>query len=119
MVAVMASGLGGCTTHDEPGPVRVSAAPSAVVTVSDPDSDDPQQVVSRSPDGYPNFAGALTAASPQMSNEEAADISARLSALGVRRRTGAISQAEYIRQRDELRKLGAEHGANAEAAIGN
>jgi len=56
-------------------------------------------------------------ANVQMGNEEAAELQAKLSALGAARKAGTISEAEYQRRRLELRKLAAEHGQDAQAQI--
>ncbi|MBW8302209.1 MAG: hypothetical protein K0M60_21675 [Hydrogenophaga sp.] len=103
--------LSACTTPAE-APGR---AASLDVTVADPDA--PAAELSRSPDGYPDFSGSLTAANVQMGNEEAAELQAKLSALGAARKSGAISEAEYQRRLVLLRKLAAEHGADAQAQI--
>jgi hypothetical protein len=57
---------------------------------------------------YPDFSKPLTSAMDQMTNEEAQKQEAQLAALGARRRSGAISQAEYWRRVNEMRKLKAE-----------
>lgn len=103
--------LSACTTPAE-APGR---AASLDVTVADPDA--PAAELSRSSDGYPDFSGSLTAANVQMGNEEAAELQAKLSALGAARKSGAISEAEYQRRLLLLRKLAAEHGADAQAQI--
>ena len=63
-------------------------------------------------DVYPVIEGKLPAASAQMSNEEAASQSARLTALGAARSSGKISEAEYQRRLKELQLLAANHGAD-------
>ena len=56
-------------------------------------------------DIYPDFSKPLTSAMPQMSNEEADKQEAQLSHLAAQRKSGAISEAEYNRRVEELRKL--------------
>ena len=107
--------LAGCTTPAEPSAVAPARAASIEVTVADPDA--PVTAPLRSADGYPDFSGSLTAANVQMGNEEAADLQARLSALGSARKAGTISEAEYQRRLLQLRKLAVEHGADAQAQI--
>ena len=70
-------------------------------------------------DVYPVIEGKLPAASTQMSNEEAANQSARLSALGSARSSGKISEAEYQRRLKELQLLAANHGADTLKQIQN
>ena len=70
-------------------------------------------------DVYPVIEGKLPAASTQMSNEEAASQSARLTALGNARSSGQISEAEYQRRLKELQLLAANHGADTLKQIQN
>jgi hypothetical protein len=63
-------------------------------------------------DVYPVIEGKLPAATTQMSNDEAASQSARLSALGAARSSGQISEAEYQRRLKELQLLAANHGSD-------
>jgi|GEM_PF-1580963 hypothetical protein len=107
----------GCTSDRHTRDVTVPQSPTAEVTVRD--ADEPEEVASVGPDGYPTFAAPLTAANSQLTNEEAAAISGKLSALSRARREGTVSEAEYQRQLQALRKLAAEHGVDAAAAIGN
>jgi hypothetical protein len=57
---------------------------------------------------YPDFSKPLTSAMDQMSNEDAAKQQAQLAGLGARRKSGAISEAEYRRRVAEMRKIRAE-----------
>jgi hypothetical protein len=59
---------------------------------------------------YPDITAIVSAETQQMSDEEAASSSARLSALSSRRRSGAISEAEYRRQVAEMQALRDGHG---------
>ncbi len=68
---------------------------------------------------YPRIEGKLSAAAPQMTNEEAASVSTRLSALSARRASGAISEAEYRRRLAELNALAEHHGADTLNEIRN
>lgn len=54
---------------------------------------------------YPDFSKPLTSAMDQMTDEDAKKQEAQLAALGARRRSGAISEAEYWRRVKEMRKL--------------
>ncbi|MBW8446688.1 MAG: hypothetical protein K0M49_13780 [Arenimonas sp.] len=107
--------LAGCTTPAGTTAEAPGRTASLDVTVADPDA--PAAELSRSPDGYPDFSGSLTAANVQMGNEEAAELQGKLSALGAARKAGTISEAEYQRRLLLLRKLAAEHGADAQAQI--
>lgn len=66
---------------------------------------------------YPDITAPVTAATAQMSNEEAAAMSARLEALARNRQSGAISEAEYRRQLAEMQALGEGHGQAALSQI--
>jgi hypothetical protein len=57
---------------------------------------------------YPDFSKPLTSAMDQMTDEEAKTQEALLAALASRRRSGTISEAEYWRRVNEMRKLRAE-----------
>ncbi|KQO80906.1 hypothetical protein [Rhizobium sp. Leaf262] len=54
---------------------------------------------------YPTFAKPMTAALPQMENEEAGSMETTMTRLGAARRKGQISEAQYKRQVAELRAL--------------
>lgn len=54
---------------------------------------------------YPDFSKPLTAAMGQMSDDEAKAQEAQLAGLASRRRHGTISEAEYQRRVQEMRKL--------------
>ena len=120
-LAVLASAalLAGCTTRDVMvQPVSAETGDSSIVTIEE--TGDPMSSGQiRTADGYPSFSTPLTAASSQMSNEEAAALSARMTALSNARRAGNVSEAEYRRQMLALRKLAENHGRDTEAAIGN
>jgi hypothetical protein len=72
-----------------------------------------------STDVYPVIEGKLPVASTQMSNDQAASQSARLTALGAARSSGKISEAEYKRRLEELRLLAANHGSDTLKEIQN
>lgn len=54
---------------------------------------------------YPDFSKPLTSAMDQMTDEDAKKQEAELAALGARRRSGTISEAEYWRRVREMRHL--------------
>ncbi|MBD9372243.1 SHOCT domain-containing protein [Rhizobium sp. ARZ01] len=68
---------------------------------------------------YPDITARVYAATTQMSNEEAASISARMNGLASQRRAGAISEAEYRKQMLELQTLAESHGADTLKEIEN
>ncbi|CAK7256082.1 MULTISPECIES: SHOCT domain-containing protein [unclassified Shinella] len=68
-------------------------------------------------DVYPDITAIVSAETQQMSDEEAAGYSARLTALSNSRRSGAISEAEYRRQLAELQALRDGHGKAALSQI--
>ena len=94
------------------GLAAISALPALLlVSCSQSSRSDDVLMVGETPsnknDPYPDFSKPLTSAMDQMSNEEAQSMSARLSALSARRRSGAISEAEYWRRVREMRALNA------------
>lgn len=66
---------------------------------------------------YPNLAAPLTSASTQMTDPDAKTLEAQLVALAAAKANGKVTEAEYQTQLDALRKLGAQHGVDAEAII--
>ena len=71
-------------------------------------SDDAMLPVDQRPkqsDTYPDFSKPLDSAMEQMSDEQAAAMETRLSAVARQRRSGAISEAEYRRRVAELQAL--------------
>ena len=66
---------------------------------------------------YPNLAAPLTSASTQMTDPDAKALEAQLVALAAAKASGKVTEAEYQTQLDALRKLGAQHGIDAEAII--
>jgi hypothetical protein len=56
-------------------------------------------------DVYPDFSKPLSSAMPQLSDEDAAKQAKQLSYLAARKRSGAISEAEYNKRVEELRAL--------------
>jgi hypothetical protein len=116
-VALMAGTGCQSTQPSTPAPTTVPAA--LEVNVEDPDNPEAAAARPTYPDGYPNFAGSLSAASVQMSNEEASALQAQLTSLGAARKSGAITEAEYQSRIAELRRLAAQHGAETQAQIAN
>ena len=95
-----------------------NTAPQATVVSNQP-APAPGSLSKRDTGTYPTFGGQLTAANKQIGDEEAAGSEAELSALAQARANGHVSEAEYRRRLAELRRLAAEHGSDAEAAIAN
>lgn len=112
----MASVLGACTSD---GPSR--QAP--VVIYGSPDESSPEfDRPSGGPKNtgtYPTFGKPLRAATHQMGAEEVRTNRADMEAIAAARASGAISEAEYQRRLAEMRRLAAEHGADAVRDIEN
>ncbi|MFC3162660.1 hypothetical protein [Ciceribacter thiooxidans] len=116
----LAGALGVAAGCSSTGGQTAAAGPRSSVldvTVSDGARSPQTPALGTSPDGYPDFSQPLTAASVQMSDEEAVALQAKLSALASARKSGTISEAEYQRRVEELRKLAAEHGVDVQAAL--
>ena len=82
-------------------------APTAVVVKSSNVAAN-QGGLQHSADGYPSFNGPLTAANVQIEDPQALDIRKQLTALGARRKSGAITQAQYDAKVAEMRKIAAD-----------
>lgn len=110
--AAAAVALAGCMyTPEEKAAIDARrAAPTAVVMNATKGEAPAEGGLAHSPDGYPNFGAPLTAANVQMSDEEAADLQHKLTALSTQRKAGTITEAEYQRRVAEYRKLAADHG---------
>jgi hypothetical protein len=83
------------------GAILVAAALAGCSSTKIPD-DSPRS------DVYPDFSKPLTQAMPQLSDEDAAKQEKQLAALAARKKSGAISEAEYRRRVKELQDLNAE-----------
>ncbi len=94
-----------------------NTAPSATVVSTSLPAEPPMS--KRDTGTYPTFDRQLTAANTQIGDDEAVSTEAQLTALGRARANGQVSEAEYRSRLAELRRLAAEHGAEAEAAIAN
>lgn len=105
-----------CADVSKPQP-QMAAAP--VVTVTGDTGTLVRETAPRNTGTYPSLSAPLTAANTQMSDQEAADMQARLSGLAHARKSGSISEAEYRRRVAEMRKLAADHGAETQAEIAN
>jgi hypothetical protein len=110
--ATAAMALAGCMrTPEEKAEFAASrAAPTAVVMNATKGEAPTEGGLSHYRDGYPDFGAPLTAANVQMSDEEAAELQHKLTALSTSRKAGTISEAEYQRRVAEYRKLAADHG---------
>lgn len=89
LMALAALGLGGCSST------------SATSDVLSTDGVRPARS-----GAYPDFSQPLDSAMAQMTDQEAADQEAQLSALARQRQAGTISAAEYRRRVEALRVLG-------------
>ncbi|QRM55390.1 SHOCT domain-containing protein [Sinorhizobium sp. BG8] len=101
-ISTLPVSLVGCSTSE-------STATPASTTYPGPDRSDV----------YPDITAPVKAATTQMSNEEAASYSARLSGLAAQRRSGAISEQEYRRKLAELEALATTHGPDTLKEIQN
>lgn len=111
--AALALVLTGCamTPEEKAAAAARRAAPTAVVMTQQNAAATPaQEGLPKSRDGYPTFGGSLTAANVQMSDEQAANQQHELTSLTAARRAGTISEAEYQRRMEEMRRLATQHG---------
>lgn len=105
----------GCLTVD---PTTLPTAPKSVVVPADDTlADAPVDPADGTKKKFPGFSKPLKAANVQMTDPEALQLESELSALGVARASGALTEAEYQKRLAELRKLAAEHGPETQAQI--
>lgn len=117
-LAVCAAAMTGCTALDFSKPLPPRAAAPVVTVTRDPETL-PRDSGPRITGTYPSFSEPLTAANTQMTDQDAVKMEHNLSALGKARRAGSISEAEYKRRVEEMRKLAAQHGPETQAEIAN
>jgi hypothetical protein len=116
-----AMALAGCmrTPEERAAFAAKQAAPTAVVMAPTKGAAPTESGLSHYKDGYPGFGAPLTAANVQMSDEEAGSLQQKLTALGAQRKSGAISEAEYLRRVAEYRRLAEKHGPDTLSEITN
>ena len=117
-LAVCAAPMTCYTAIDFSKPLPPRAASPVVTVTRDPETL-PRENGPRITGSYPSFSEPLTAANAQMTDQDAVKMQHNLSALGHARRSGSISEAEYNRRVEEMRKLAAQHGAETQAEIAN
>ena len=88
----------------------MAAMPATVVSCASKPQDPTINAGANRAEVYPDITALVGGETQQMSDEEAASYSARLTALSSRRRSGAISEAEYRRKLAELQALRDGHG---------
>ncbi|MDI7863946.1 hypothetical protein MRS76_18495 [Rhizobiaceae bacterium n13] len=109
--------LAGCTSSQ---PVATAQTASLTPTVVESNANPaPRETAPRKTGTYPTFGKPLTAANVQLSDTEASSIEAQVTALGAQKRAGNVSEAEYKRRLEELRKLANAHGEEALSEIAN
>ncbi|MGF9695367.1 MULTISPECIES: SHOCT domain-containing protein [unclassified Rhizobium] len=118
-ILAAASQLGACSSStfalDDGIP---NTAPPAIV-VGSRAAPRPMALTKQNSGTYPTFGKPMTAANTQIEDAEATTSEAQLSALASARASGAVTEAEYERRVAELRRLAAEHAADAEKQIAN
>lgn len=116
---ILALTLAGCSTPAEKAAFAArKQAPQAVVVKSEDGKPvDEGSTQQHYKDGYPSFNAPPTAANVQINDQQAADLQKQLTALGSKRQSGAITEAEYQKRVAEMRKLAAEHGQDTLSQI--
>lgn len=123
MAMVLAGGLAGMTfvlSGCNSSTFSIAPAPAPVInpTIVPADASASAPIVKKPLSrNYPNLAAPLTSASTQMTDPDARNLEAQLVALAAAKASGKVTEAEYQTQLDSLRKVGAEHGIDAEAII--
>ncbi|KQQ46865.1 hypothetical protein ASF69_06750 [Rhizobium sp. Leaf311] len=107
--------MGGCRNLDPVvAPANMKRPAAQVVGPRTVDSSPVAQ--KRDTGTYPTFATPMTAALPQMENDEANTMETSMTRLGNARSKGQISEAEYKRRVAELRALSAQQNPTATPA---
>lgn len=119
LCVALITALAGCASSKPAEVAQAETAPAPVVTVSQDTSTMPRDTAPRRTGTYPTFGKPLTAANVQMSDDEASKIEGRMKALAAEKRAGNVSEAEYKRRLDELRKLAQQHGQDTLSEIAN
>lgn len=88
----------------------MAAAPALLSSCTSTERDPAINAGANRAEVYPDITALVGGETQQMSDEEAASYSERLTALSNRRSSGAISDAEYRRQLAALRALRDSHG---------
>jgi len=118
VVAGLTLALAGCSSSTFS--IAPAPAPTITPTIVPADATATAPIVKKPLSrNYPNLAAPLTSASTQMTDPDARGLEAQLVALAAAKASGKVTEAEYQTQLDALRKLGAEHGVDAEAIISN
>lgn len=111
--------LAGCASSKPVETTKAETAPVPVVTVTKDNTPTPRDTAPRRTGTYPTFAKPLTAANVQMSDNEASTIEGKMKALAAEKHAGNVSEAEYKRRIEELRKLAQQHGQETLSEIAN
>lgn len=110
-------GLSGCNSKSFALDDGIPNTPPPAVIVQSKTAPAPHALAKRDTGTYPTFDRTLTAANEQIEDADYQKSEPRLAALARARKNGTISEAEYNRRVAEYRKLAAEHGKDALAAI--
>lgn len=105
LMLATAGALAGCATSADTTADKGPVAIPQVVTVVPAAPAGPVPKGPQNTGYYPGFSQPLTSASLQMTDDEAAAMQKKLSALGSARRKGTISEAEYKRRAEEMKAL--------------
>ncbi|MFD1745108.1 hypothetical protein ACFSE1_06510 [Rhizobium helianthi] len=109
--------LAGCNTFalDSGNP---RTAPQATI-VGPQEAPRPMALSKQNTGTYPTFGRPLTAANSQIDDQQFTSAESQLSSLAAARASGAVSEAEYQRRVNALRKLASEQGAETERQFTN
>ncbi len=114
--AILVPALSACTSTATPKTAALYA-PKVVVTGAQPVSTTAPVIANSGT--YPTFGPPITAANKQMDDVQASQLRNQMAALTLVRQKGLVSEAQYIKQRDELRAIATNHGIDMQAQIGN
>lgn len=109
--------LAGCNSFAlDSGNPRTS--PQATV-VGEQQAPRPMALTKQDTGTYPTFNKPLTAANTQIDDQQFTSAESQLSRLASARASGAVSEAEYQRRVNALKKLASEQGTDTERQLTN
>lgn len=116
-VVVIPMGLTGCNSFALDDGIPNTSPPAVVVGPQN--APRPTALTLNSTGTYPNFGKPLTAANTQIDDAQYSSAETQLSSLSKAKARGAISEAEYQRRVNALRKLSADQASGAAAPATN
>ena len=116
-VVAIPMGLAGCNSFALDDGIPNTSPPAVVVGPQN--APRPASLTLKSTGTYPTFGKPLTAANTQIDDQQYSSAETQLSSLAKAKARGAISEAEYQRRVNALRKLSEDQTSSATAPATN